>query len=60
MKTTNDLLQHLADTMQRLKESKITVDAAKAQASLVKQSNNILRYELDLKKFEHKVKMDKR
>lgn len=48
------LLQHLADCMLRLEQKKINVEEAKAQASLVKQSNNLLRYELDVKKFSTK------
>lgn len=41
--------------MLSLKGRKISVDEAKAQASLVKQSNNLLRYDLDLDKFNHKI-----
>jgi hypothetical protein len=55
LKTIDGLLGHLADTMLRLESRKITVDDAKAQASLVKQSNNLLRFELDKAKFEHKL-----
>jgi hypothetical protein len=33
--------------MQLLKQKAITVEEAKAQANLLKQANNILRYELD-------------
>lgn len=54
LETTKGLLGHLADTMLRLEQKKINVEEAKAQASLVKQSNNLLRYELDKKKFEVK------
>jgi hypothetical protein len=53
--TTTGLLGHLADTMLKLEQRKISVDDAKAQASLVKQSNNLLRFELDLEKYKGKV-----
>ena len=45
--TTKNLLRHAFDTMQELKAGDVDVDTAKAQANLLKQSNNILRYELD-------------
>lgn len=54
LETTKGLLGHLADTMLRLEQKKINVEEAKAQASLVKQSNNLLRYELDKEKFKAK------
>lgn len=54
LQTTTGLLGHLADTMLRLEQRKIGVEEAKSQASLVKQSNNLLRYELDKTKFEHR------
>ena len=41
------LLKHAFETMQHLKNNKGDVDYAKAQANLLKQSNNILKYELD-------------
>lgn len=54
--TTAELLKHTFNTMMLLKSKAITVEEAKAQANLVKQSNNLLRYELDkaiaIKKFE--------
>lgn len=55
LQTTVGLLGHLADTMLRLETKKIGVEEAKSQASLVKQSNNLLRFELDKAKFERKV-----
>ena len=55
LQTTSGLLGHLADTMLRLETRKIGVEEAKSQASLVKQSNNLLRFELDKAKFERKV-----
>ena len=54
LKTPTGLLGHLADTMIKLEDKKISVEIAKAQAALVKQSNNLLRYELDLSKWESK------
>ena len=50
------LLGHLADTMINLSTKNITIDEAKAQASLVKQSNNLLRFDLDRQKFEKTLK----
>jgi hypothetical protein len=44
---TKTLLDHAFGIMQSLKDKKISVDDAKAQADLIKQSNNILKYELD-------------
>jgi len=54
---TKELLGHAFDTMMLLKAKAIDVDEAKAQANLLKQSNNILKYELDravsIKKYEN-------
>jgi len=44
---TKNLLAHAFDTMKMLKSKVISVEEAKAQANLIKQSNNVLRYELD-------------
>ena len=44
---TKELFRHSFDLMMLLKSKAITVEEAKAQANLLKQSNNILRYELD-------------
>ena len=44
---TKELFRHSLDLMMLLKSKAITVEEAKAQANLLKQSNNILRYELD-------------
>lgn len=41
------ILKHTFETMVLLRENKIGVDEAKAQANLIKQTNNILKYELD-------------
>jgi hypothetical protein len=55
LKTPGGLLLHLADTMISLEKGKIQVEEAKAQASLVKQSNNLFRYQLDELKFKRKI-----
>ncbi len=44
---TKELFKHAFDLMLLLKAKVISVEEAKAQANLLKQSNNILRYELD-------------
>jgi hypothetical protein len=53
---SKELLRHAFDTMMHLKSKSISVEEAKAQANLLKQSNNILKYELDraiaFKKFD--------
>lgn len=54
--TVDGLLEHTADVMTKLAAKQYTVDEAKAQASLIKQSNNLLRYDLDVKKFEFNQK----
>ena len=58
LKTTTGLLGHLADVMLKLEQRKITVDDAKAHASLVKQSNNLLRFELDTLKYKDKITLE--
>jgi hypothetical protein len=54
---TKELLKHAFNTMMLLKGKAISVEEAKAQAHLLKQSNNILKYELDraiaMQKFEN-------
>jgi len=45
--TSKEVFKHSFDLMMLLKEKTISVDEAKAQAGLLKQCNNILRYELD-------------
>ena len=50
--TVDGLLEHTADVMTKLAAKQFTIDEAKAQASLIKQSNNLLRYDLDVRKFE--------
>jgi hypothetical protein len=44
---TKELLRHSFDLMMMLKAKVINVEEAKAQANLLKQANNLLRYELD-------------
>jgi hypothetical protein len=54
---SKELLKHTFNMMMLLKQKAISVEEAKAQANLIKQSNNLLRYELDraiaLQKFEN-------
>lgn len=42
-----ELLRHAFDTMMLLKANAIGTEEAKAQANLLKQSNNLLKFELD-------------
>jgi len=44
---SKELLKHSFNTMMLLKSKAISVEEAKAHANLIKQSNNVLRYELD-------------
>lgn len=44
---SKELFRHSFDMMQLLKQKAISVEEAKAHANLLKQANNILRYELD-------------
>ena len=44
---TRELLKHAFNTMMLLKAKAISVEEAKGQANLLKQSNNLLKYELD-------------
>jgi hypothetical protein len=44
---SKELLKHAFNTMMLLKSKAINVEEAKAQANLLKQSNNLLKYELD-------------
>ena len=48
-KTANskELFKHSFNLMQLLNQNAITVEEAKAQANLLKQANNLLKYELD-------------
>lgn len=58
MKPVNSksLLAFVFGQMEKLDKKEIDVDEAKAQASLAKQANNIIRYELDL--LNTKMKLD--
>lgn len=44
---SKELLKHAFNMMMLLKAKAINVEEAKAQANLLKQSNNLLKYELD-------------
>lgn len=44
---SKELFQHTFDMMKMLKAKVISVEEAKAQANLLKQANNLLKYELD-------------
>lgn len=44
---SKEMLRHAFDMMKLLKSGSVTVDEAKAHASLLKQANNVLKYELD-------------
>ena len=54
---SKELLRHSFNVMMLLKSKSISVEEAKAHSNLLKQSNNLLRYELDravaLQKFEN-------
>jgi hypothetical protein len=51
---TKTLFKHLCSQMERLSKNEVTVEEAKAQANLVKQANNLIRYELDRASFVSK------
>jgi len=44
---SKELLKHSFEMMMALKDNKIGIEDAKAQANLLKQANNLLKYELD-------------
>lgn len=44
---SRELLKHSFNMMMLLKQKGISVEEAKAQSNLIKQANNLLRYELD-------------
>lgn len=44
---SKELLRHAFDVMHLLKSKAIDVEEAKGHANLLKQANNILKYELD-------------
>jgi hypothetical protein len=45
--SSKELLKHAFNLMMMLKAKAISVEEAKAQSNLLKQSNNLLKYELD-------------
>jgi hypothetical protein len=45
---TKTIFNHLYEQMIKLDKKQITVEDAKAQANLAKQTNNLLNYELNL------------
>jgi len=53
---SKELLKHSFNMMMLLKSKAISVEEAKAQSNLLKQANNLLKYELDravaMQKFE--------
>lgn len=44
---SKELFEHAFNMMQLLKSKMINVEEAKAQSNLLKQANNLLKYELD-------------
>ena len=44
---TKEFLAHCSSIMQLLKTKAVSVEEAKVQSNLLKQANNLLRYELD-------------
>jgi hypothetical protein len=58
MKPVNSksLFSFICDQMEKLDKDEITIEQAKAQTNLAKQSNNILKYELDRTNTEMKVR----
>lgn len=44
---TSDLLTHLCDQMKKLSVKAISSEEAKVQCDLVKQANNLYKYELE-------------
>jgi len=44
---SKELLKHSFEMMMALKSNLIGIEDAKAQANLLKQANNLLKYELD-------------
>ncbi len=54
---SKELLKHAFNMMMLLKQRAINVEEAKAHSNLLKQSNNLLKYELDravaMQKFEN-------
>lgn len=44
---TKSILKHITSVMELLSNNEISVDDAKAHANLVKQANNVFKYELN-------------
>ena len=57
MKPVNakSLFSHVCEQMRKLDNQEIKIEEAKEQANLVKQANNLLKYELDRAKIELKL-----
>lgn len=55
-RSTKGLFEHLCKQMELISAKQISLDEAKEQGNLVKQANNVLRYELDREKFQHQIK----
>ncbi|MEA3464272.1 MAG: hypothetical protein U9R14_04340 [Patescibacteria group bacterium] len=57
MKPVNSksLFSHICDQMEKLNSNEIDVQTAREQANLVKQANNLLKYELDRAKTQLKL-----
>jgi glutamate 5-kinase len=53
--TIYGMLAHSASVMDKLDKGAIDIDTAKAHAALLKQSNNLLRLDLDERKFKFKM-----
>lgn len=55
--SSKELLKHSFNMMMLLKQKLVSVEEVKAHANLLKQANNLLRYELDraiaIQKFEN-------
>lgn len=54
------VLHFLYDQMEKLNKGEITTEQAKAQASLAKQVNNSLRYEIDRSNMLIKIELHKK
>lgn len=53
---SKSLFAFICDQMEKLDKEEITVEQAKAQANLAKQSNNLLKYELDRAKTQMEIR----
>lgn len=54
-KNNKDLFNFICDQMEKLDDGSITVEQGQAQATLAKQANNSLRYEIDRAKTQMKL-----